>query len=104
MFRFNWFLGFIQELVTHAELLRRSQEVAEQWVLEGRKRTIPGDQNIAEYRIVNRQESRLVADGFLSFDFLNNQEQFLRSRGKLREARIFWFLKNSRPLWSKLLK
>ena len=100
----NFFLGFIQELVPHSELLRRSQEIAEQWVLEGRKRIIPGNQNIEEYRIVNREESRLVADGFLSFDFLNNQEQFLRSRGKLKEARIFWFLKNSRPLWSKMLK
>ena len=98
------FPGFIQELVPHSELLRRSQEIAEQWVLEGRKRIIPGNQNIEEYRIVNREESRLVADGFLSFDFLNNQEQFLRSRGKLKQARIFWFLKSSRPLWSKLLK
>ena len=98
------FPGFIQELVPHSELLRRSQEIAEQWVLEGRKRIIPGNQDIEEYRIVNRQESRLVADGFLSFDFLNNQEQFLRSRGKLKQARVFWFLKSSRPLWSKMLK
>ena len=98
------FLGFIQELVPHSELLRRSQEIAEQWVVEGRKRIIPGNQNIEEYRIVNREESRLVADGFLSYDFLNNQEQFLRSRGKLKQAGIFWFLKSSRPIWSKMLK
>merc|ERR1712154_266849 len=35
-------IGFIQELVPHSELLRRSQEIAEQWVLEGRGRKIPG--------------------------------------------------------------
>ena len=56
---------------------------------EGRKRTIPGNQNIEEYRIVNRNESLLVADGFLSYDFLNNQEKFLRSRGKFDQARFF---------------
>ena len=97
-------IGFIKELVPHSRLLSRSQEIAEDWVRKGRKRTIPGNQNIEEYRIVNRNESLLVADGFLSYDFLNNQEKFLRSRGKFDQARFFWFLKSLRPLWSKMLK
>ena len=71
---------------------------------QGRRRTIPGNQNVEEYRIVNRKESLRVADGFLSYDFLNNQEQFLRSRGKLDQAKFFWLLKSLRPLWSKMLK
>ena len=96
--------GFIQELTPHSKLLRMSQELAEEWVSQGKKRIIPGNQNIEEYRIVNREESLLVADGFLSHDFLNNQEQFLRSRGKANQARIFWFMKSSRPLWSKMFK
>lgn len=96
--------GLIQELVPHSRLLSRSQEIAEDWVRQQRKRTIPGNQNIEEYRTINREESLLVADGFLSYNFLNNQEQFLRSRGKSDQARVFWLLKSLRPLWSRMLK
>ena len=55
-----------------------------------------------EYKIVNKRESIQVADSFLSYNFLNAQENFLRSKGK-KEATLFWFLKKSRPLWSRLL-
>ena len=92
-------------------------------------RTIPGQQSVAEYKQVNRRESVEVADAFLSYNFLDNQVsflrasctvlyctvlfctvlyctvqvRFLRSKGKLREARIFTLIKSLRPLWSKLL-
>ena len=94
--------GFVQEVVPHCSLLSRSQTVAENWIREGRTRTIPGGQDVEEYKIVNKRESIQVADSFLSYNFLNAQENFLRSKGK-KEAKVFWFLKKSRPLWSRLL-
>ena len=46
-------------------------------------RTIPGQQSVTEYKQVNRRESVEVADAFLSYNFLDNQVSFLRSKGKL---------------------
>ena len=37
------------------------QNVAETWAAEGKKRTIPGDQNIEEYKLINRRESVQVS-------------------------------------------
>ena len=56
-----------------------------------------------EYRRVNAVESVGVADAFLSRAFLENQHAFLTSKGKLREANIFWYLKTLHPVWSKLI-
>ena len=50
------------------------------------------------------EESRALADAFLATPFLNSQYEFLRKKGKIVPARLFWFLKTTRPLWSKLLK
>jgi hypothetical protein len=47
------------------------QEVGEQWIKEGRKRTIPGGGSVEEYKQINSQESQDLADAFLSYSFLN---------------------------------
>jgi hypothetical protein len=47
------------------------QEVGEQWVREGKKRTIPGGGSVEEYKRVNSQESIQLADAFLSYPFLD---------------------------------
>ena len=96
-------IGLVSEVVTHTELLARAQQLAETWVSQGRRRTIPGNQDVSEYKKVNRRESVQVADSFLSHNFLDNQVTFLRSKGKGREARVFWILKTLRHIWSKLL-
>ena len=96
-------IGLVLEVVKHTELLTRAQELAESWISQGRRRTIPGDQDVSEYKKVNRRESVQVADSFLSYNFLDNQVTFLRSKGKEKEARVFWILKTLRPFWSKLL-
>ena len=96
-------MGLVMEVVEHAELLVRAQAVAETWISQGRRRTIPGHQDVDEYKIVNRRESVAVADSFLSYNFLDNQVKFLNTKGKFKEARVFWILKTLRPLWSKLL-
>lgn len=96
-------IGLVIEVVKHAELLTRAQQLAEIWISQGRQRTIPGNQDVSEYKNVNRKESVQVADSFLSYNFLDHQATFLRSKGKEREARVFWVLKTLRPFWSKLL-
>ena len=47
------------------------QEVAEKWVQEKRKKTIPGGGTIQEYKRVNQEESVRLADAFLAYPFLN---------------------------------
>jgi len=96
-------VGMVTEVVPHEKLMEKSQELAEKWVKEGRKRTIPGGGSIQEYKQVNLEESIKLADAFLSAPFLNAQYKFLKSKGKTGNAAAFWFLKSSRPLWSKLL-
>jgi len=95
--------GLVLDVVPHEQLMVESQVLAENWISQGKKRTIPGGQDVLEYKAVNRRESVEVADAFLSYNFLDNQTKFLKSKGKLKEARIFWILKSLRPLWSKLL-
>ena len=96
-------IGLVMDVVPHENLLHEAQKIAESWVASGKKREIPGNQNVEEYKLVNKLESVKVADAFLTHDFLDYQENFLRSKGKIKEARMFWILKILRPLWSRLL-
>ena len=106
-------IGLVKEAVPHADLLARwekfyhfticcrCQALGEEWVKSGKKKEIPGGGDVAEYKEVNRVESLQLADAFLSYKFLEGQEQFLKSKGK--SATVFTVLKMTRPLWSKLL-
>jgi len=96
-------IGLAAEVVSHDQLMKRSQEIAEGWVLEKKQRTIPGGGSVEEYKRVNLEESILLADAFLNTPFLNAQYKFLKAKGKTGPSAVFWFLKSSRPLWSKLL-
>merc|ERR1719516_887537 len=75
-------IGLVKEVVPHEKLLSRAQELGEQWVKEGRKKMIPGGGSIKEYKEVNARESLELADAFLSYNFLNAQYEFLKSKGK----------------------
>ena len=94
-------IGLVLDVVPHDELMSKAQMVAEEWAIQGRKRTIPGGGDPREYHEVNDKESILLGDAFLSYKFLDAQYSFLKSKGK--DARMFWFLKTTRPLWSKML-
>jgi len=96
-------VGLVTEVVEHSRLASRAQEIAETWVEQGRKRQIPAGGKVDEYKRVNYEESIRLADAFLSVPFLQAQYKFLRSKGKNSNAAIFWIIKTSRPLWSKLL-
>jgi len=96
-------VGLVVDVVPHDQLMEKAQALAEQWVAEGRKKTIPGGGDVAEYKAVNAQESIALADAFLSVPFLQAQSNFLKSKGKTQMAAVFWLVKTLRPLWSKLL-
>jgi len=57
--------------VPYNSFLPSSQELGEQWIKEGKKRSIPGGGSVEEYKRVNREESIQLADAFLSYPFLN---------------------------------
>lgn len=94
-------VGLVKEVVPHDQLLARCQELAEEWVAGGKKKEIPGGGSVEEYKAVNAKESLELADAFLSYNFLDAQYKFLKSKGK--NATVFLILKTLRPLWSKLL-
>ena len=89
--------------IGHNKLMTKAQELAESWVKIDKKITIPGGGNFSEYREMNAHESVKVADAFLSYRFLDTQHKFLVSKGKVKDARVFWILKTLHPLWSKML-
>jgi len=94
-------VGLVKEVIPHDQLLARCQELAEEWVASGKKKEIPGGGDVEEYKAVNAKESKELADAFLSYNFLDAQYKFLKSKKK--NATIFLVLKTLRPLWSKLL-
>jgi len=65
--------------------------------------TLISFQQVEEYKQVNLKESHDLADAFLAYPFLDAQYRFLKSKGKSQTAAVFWFLKTSRPIWSKFL-
>jgi peroxisomal 3,2-trans-enoyl-CoA isomerase len=96
--------GFVQEVASHDDLMDKAQARAEQWVKDKKIRSLMEQNRVQEYKDVNMQESHALADAFLAAPFLDAQYKFLKSKGKTQLANTFWFLKASRPLWSKLLK
>jgi enoyl-CoA hydratase/carnithine racemase len=95
--------GFVTEVVPKDQLLARAQALGEQWAKEGRVRNLVAQGRVQEYLDVNARESIALAHAFLDVPFLDGQYRFLKSRGKTQMAALFWVLKTTRPLWSKLL-
>lgn len=88
------------------KLVRRAQELAQQWLDSGKKRALPHNDDDAlfqEFLRVNEQESLDLADAFFATKFLAGQRDFLASRGKTGPARMFQALITTRPLWSMFL-
>merc|ERR1712045_853468 len=46
-------IGLVKEVVEHERLLARAQELGEKWVVEGKKKEIPGGGSVEEYKAVN---------------------------------------------------
>lgn len=96
--------GFVSDVVPHDQLMTRAQAQAEQWVQEKKVRNLVLKKQVEEYKAVNARESKELADAFLAVPFIDAQYKFLKSKGKTQIANTFWFLKITRPLWSKMLK
>ena len=69
----------------------------------GAKKFAQGHGSPAEYKQVNMEESRQLADAFLAYRFLDAQYNFLKSKGKGQLSKVFWVLKTTRPLWSWMI-
>ena len=79
-------MGLISEVVSHEKLLSRAQvfhqlrrkppkttvfqELGEEWVKTGRERRIRGGASVEEYTRVNIEESKALAEVFVSEKFL----------------------------------
>ena len=96
--------GIVHQVVPHDNLMKSAQARAEQMIKEGHIRNLVKLNQVEEYKAVNLRESKELADAFLSVPFIDAQYKFLKSKGKTQAANTFWFLKVTRPLWSKLLK
>jgi len=94
--------GLITEVVPSEELMEKSQQMAEQWISEGKTRWMLNKGSAEEYRNVNSKESIDLADAFLSPAFMEGQFKFCRSKGKNAQAAVFLILKMLHPLWSRL--
>ncbi|MGM0559253.1 MAG: enoyl-CoA hydratase/isomerase family protein, partial [Myxococcota bacterium] len=96
-------IGLVDEVVAHDELLDRAQDIAEQWVEEGKTRSFGAGSTLDELKEINARESQKLADAFLGAPFLMGQYEFLWSREKYGPALIFLALRLTRPVWSKFL-
>ena len=95
-------IGLVTEVVPHAELQGAAQTLAESWIAEGNlKRTALGYDDFDNLRAVNAQESKDLAQAFVSVKFLQAQVDFLTLKKK--DPTMFKVLLATRPLWSKFL-
>eukprot|EP01135_Chromosphaera_perkinsii_P007534 Nk52_evm18s913 gene=Nk52_evmTU18s913 len=95
--------GFVTEVTTPEQLMPVATKLAETFIKEGRVRNLVKENRVEEYKQVNAEESKALADAFLAEPFLDAQYKFLSGKGKTQPAMLFWVLKATRPLWSKLL-
>jgi len=96
-------IGLATAVVEHESLLSHSQDLAEKWIKEGKKREIMGGGDLEEYKRVNLEESTRLAEAFLSKEFLMHQYNFLKSKGKTQPALMMGAVALTRPLWSKFM-
>jgi len=95
--------GLVQWVAAHDKLKEEAQRIAQEWVTSGAKRSFRGGSGRDELKIVNANESKALADAFLSAAFIKAQVRFLWSKKKWGPATTFFLMLISRPLWSRLL-
>jgi enoyl-CoA hydratase/carnithine racemase len=96
-------VGLIQWVAPDDKLLGSAQEIAEEWVVNGKPREFLAGSRLDELAAVNVEESRNLAEAFLGSRFLNNQMRFLWRKKKRVPAAMFFALAGLRPLWSRML-
>ena len=95
-------IGLATQVVPHSELQGAAQSLAEAWIAEGTlTRSAMGYDDFDRLREVNAQESKDLAQAFVSERFLQAQIDFLTLKKK--DPTMFKVLLATRPLWSKFL-
>jgi enoyl-CoA hydratase/carnithine racemase len=96
-------IGLVDKCVPLEELLPTAEALAESWIKQGdarlSKRSHRGRDDTAHLVAVNEQESKDLADAFLSVKFLSVQADFLASKGKTVPSMVFKALIALRPIW-----
>ncbi len=96
-------IGLVQWVVPDEELMDEAHRIARRWIDEGPQRTYPAGFTRERLEAINARESKVLARAFLSTPFLMAQYAFLRSKGKLQLAAMFFAMAKSRPLWKRML-
>ncbi len=96
-------IGLAHWVVPAEDLMDEAMKIARRWIDEGRERTYPPGFTLAQLQDINARESKVLARAFLSKPFLMAQYEFLRGKGKLQLAAMFYAMAKSRPLWKRLL-
>jgi len=95
--------GLIQWVAPHEELVEEARHIAQEWIASKATRSFRGENGREELKAVNADESKALADAFLSTPFIKAQFRFLWSKRKWVPAAMFLTMLISRPLWSRLL-
>jgi enoyl-CoA hydratase/carnithine racemase len=95
--------GLVQWLAPKDQLQVQAQKIAQNWVTDGRSRTILGGSKLSDLQAVNARESIELASRFLGADFLKGQFTFLWGKDKRIQSMLFLVLWLLRPLWKRLL-
>uniref|UniRef100_A0A0K2VDU0 Uncharacterized protein n=1 Tax=Lepeophtheirus salmonis TaxID=72036 RepID=A0A0K2VDU0_LEPSM len=96
-------VGMISKVVEHERLMVEAQSLAESWIQNGKKRTVPAGGDVRHLAMVNHRESVDLANAFMSLPFIQGQINFLTSKNKFKEANIFKLIKATMPLWKKVI-
>jgi len=96
-------IGLVAEVHPPERLLPRAQELGEEWVREGRPRTLRGGSTVEELKSVNAKESAALAQAFVSKEFLEVQLAGLKRKGRENSmaGRILRAMILTRPAWIK---
>uniref|UniRef100_A0A7S2SKW3 Uncharacterized protein n=1 Tax=Mucochytrium quahogii TaxID=96639 RepID=A0A7S2SKW3_9STRA len=95
-------VGFVEYVVPPGKLLEKAQEVAEEWIAQGRQRTCIEQGTVDELRKINAIESKALGNALLDYPFLDHMTQFTYQKSKYAAFVIFWIARTTRPLWSNL--
>lgn len=96
-------IGLADLVVPPDTLMDEAQQMAQQWIAQGRERTYPAGFTREQLERINARESRVLAKAFLSPPFLMAQYRFLWGKGKRQAALLFLSLAKTHPAWKRLL-
>ena len=88
--------------VMRSALIKRSLEVANEWIADGRARLIIQNGSVKKLKQVNAVESKQLAHSFFQKPFLQNQYEFAKRKSKTGPVWIFWLLSRMQPLLASL--